>query len=424
VAEGDANDTATQVEPTPLLEPRDGVPPVIETQQALEEYAAALAAGTGPVAVDAERASGFRYGQRAYLVQLRREGAGTGLVDPVAVPDLTPLADALAGTEWVLHAASQDLPCLTELGLHADRVFDTELAGRILGRDRVGLGAMATSELGLSLAKEHSAADWSTRPLPEAWLRYAALDVEILVRLRDVLERELRASGKLAWAEQEFEATRLAPPPAPKIDPWRRVTGVSRLREARRLAIARELWLARDALGRERDISPGRVLPDRAILAAAEAAPRTEQGLGSLPEFRGRGTRARLAYWWKAVERALALPESELPPRRAPHPSGPPNPRSWLPRFPEAAERLRAVRARMRLLADEVGTPQENLLSPDLQRRLAWEPPNPVDDASVEAALLAAGARPWQAGLAAGPLAAALLDPASVPDGPTGTDAP
>lgn len=418
VAERGAGGEAEAPEAVPLLEPRDGVPDVITTPAALSEYAARLAGAPGPVAVDAERASGFRYGQRAYLIQLRREGAGTALIDPVALPGLHSLAQALEGTEWVLHAASQDLPGLAEVGLHPARVFDTELAGRLLGRERVGLGAMVTAELGLALAKEHSAADWSTRPLPPAWLRYAALDVEVLVALRDTLETDLRAAGKWTWAEQEFEAVRLAGPPPARVDPWRRTSGLARVRDARRLAIARELWLARDDLARERDISPGRVLPDRAILAAAEAAPRSSAALGALPEFSGRGTRGRLRYWWRAVERAQGLAESDLPPRRGPSDGAPPNPRSWMPRFPEAAERLRAVRARMRSLAAEVGTPQENVLAPDLQRRLAWEPPSQADADGVAAALATAGARPWQVGLVAQPLAQAITDPGSVPDDP------
>ena len=137
---------------TPLLAPREGVPAVVETPQALRAAAAAIARGTGPVAVDAERASGYRYGQRAYLVQLRREGSGTHLVDPIAVPDLTVLADALEGTEWILHAASQDLPCLREIGLAPSILFDTELAGRLLGHARVGLSSMLEEVLGYSLA--------------------------------------------------------------------------------------------------------------------------------------------------------------------------------------------------------------------------------------------------------------------------------
>lgn len=411
-----ADPALDEPQPVPLTEPRDGIPAVITTAEELAAYAGALRAGTGPVAVDAERASGFRYGQRAYLVQLRREGAGTALIDPVALPDLSPINDALAGVEWVLHAASQDLPGLAEVNLLPHAVFDTELAGRLLGRARVGLAAMVAADLGLALAKEHSAADWSTRPLPSGWLRYAALDVEVLVELRDGLEAELAAAGKLEWARQEFEAVRLAPPTPPRLEPWRRTSGITSVRDARRLAAVRELWTERDSVAQRIDVSPGRVLPDRAIVAAAVALPRTQQALSSLPEFKGRGTQRRIGTWWSAIERALALPDGDLPSRRPPRSDGPPSPRSWPDRFPEAAERLRAVRAQMRHLAARHETPQENLLAPELQRRLAWAPPEEIDAEQVSDQLLGYGARPWQAGLVSVDLAAALADPASVPD--------
>src|SRR5690606_33136405 len=109
----DPESTSEQTSPAPLLsEPRDGIPPVVADEEELARVAAACAAGSGPVAVDAERASGYRYGQRAYLVQLRRAGAGSALVDPVACPDLAALREAVADAETVLHAAHQDLPCL------------------------------------------------------------------------------------------------------------------------------------------------------------------------------------------------------------------------------------------------------------------------------------------------------------------------
>ncbi|MGH8916838.1 MAG: ribonuclease D, partial [Actinomycetes bacterium] len=165
--------------PVPLLRPADGLPAVVADATALRRTAEQFAAGTGPVAVDAERASGFRYSQRAYLVQLRRAGAGTALIDPIPLgSDLAGIAAALTGPEWVLHAANQDLPCLAEVGLHPAKLFDTELAGRLAGLPRVGLGPMVEQLLGLALEKGHGAADWSRRPLPEDWLVYAALDVE------------------------------------------------------------------------------------------------------------------------------------------------------------------------------------------------------------------------------------------------------
>lgn len=394
----------------PLLEPADGVPPVIATAAELEQVVAAFAAGTGPVAVDAERASGYRYGQRTYLVQLRREDAGTALVDPVALPDLSALSDALVGVEWVLHAASQDLPGLAEQGLRPSRVFDTELAARLLGMERVGLAAVVADTLGLGLAKEHSAVDWSTRPLPSEWLRYAALDVEVLVEVRQVLAERLAVSGKAEWARQEFEAVRTAPPPAPRAEPWRRVSGLHAVRDARRLAVVRELFATRDRNARERDISPGRVLPDAAIVAAAQALPRTVGQLVALPAFAGKGTRRRAALWQSAIDRAVALPESELPATRGPASDGPPPARVWADRDPAAARRLAAARALVAGLSQEHTVPVENLLQPDLLRRLCWSPPTPADTAAVGDALTAGGARAWQVELLAERLAQALAE--------------
>jgi ribonuclease D len=237
----DGNGEVSPSAAVPLLEPRGGIPPVTENPDDLAAVVERFAAGNGPVAVDAERASGYRYSQRAYLVQLRRGDAGTALIDPIACPDLSALSDALADAEWVLHAANQDLPCLSGVGMRPTRLFDTELGARIAGYERVGLGTMAEIVLGQQLAKEHSAADWSRRPLPESWLRYAALDVEILVDLRDALEGELTRQGKLTWAEEEFAAILAAEAPPPRTDPWRRTSGIHRLRTRRQLAVVRAL---------------------------------------------------------------------------------------------------------------------------------------------------------------------------------------
>ncbi|GGO92158.1 HRDC domain-containing protein [Wenjunlia tyrosinilytica] len=395
--------------PVPLLDPREGIPPVVASPEALAEVIAAFSAGTGPVAVDAERASGYRYGQRAYLVQLRRDGSGTALVDPIACPDLSGLGAAFADAEWVLHAATQDLPCLGELGMRPAGLFDTELAGRLAGFARVGLGAMVENVLGYSLEKGHSAVDWSTRPLPEPWLRYAALDVELLVDLRDALEEELDRQGKLEWALQEFSAIAAAPPPGPRVDPWRRTSGMHKVRRRRQLAVVRELWTARDQVARERDISPGRVLTDAAIVAAALAPPATTHALVALPGFGNRGSRRQLDVWMAAIDRARALPENRLPQPTAPM-TGPPPPRAWADKDPVAAARLSAARVAVTSLAEELRLPQENLITPDTVRRVCWEPPRTLSLERVGEALAAHGARPWQMELVAPVLLAALTD--------------
>ncbi|MGW0700669.1 HRDC domain-containing protein [Streptomyces sp. NPDC002867] len=394
--------------PIPLLEPRDGIPPVVADEDALAEVIAAFAAGTGPVAVDAERASGYRYGQRAYLVQLRREGAGTALVDPVGCPDLSGLGEALADAEWILHAATQDLPCLREIGMVPTRLFDTELAGRLAGFPRVGLGAMVEGVLGYALEKGHSAVDWSTRPLPEPWLRYAALDVELLVDLRDALEKELERQGKLEWAVQEFAAIAAAPPAPPRKDPWRRTSGMHKVRRRRQMAVVRELWTARDKVAQRRDVSPGKVLGDAAIVEAALALPANLHALTALPGFGHRMGRRQLEQWQAAVDRAKALPDSELPQPGQPV-AGPPPPRAWADKDPAAAARLSAARAAVSALAEELNVPQENLITPDTVRRVCWEPPSPVTPDSVAEMLGSLGARQWQIELAAPLLSAALV---------------
>ncbi|WP_335938791.1 ribonuclease D [Streptomyces sp. PTD5-9] len=381
--------------PIPLLEPREGIPPVVASDDALARVVAAFAAGSGPVAVDAERASGYRYGQRAYLVQLRRAGAGSALIDPVGCPDLSGLGTALGGSEWILHAATQDLPCLREIGMTPTGLFDTELAGRLAGFPRVGLGAMVENVLGFSLEKGHSAVDWSTRPLPEPWLRYAALDVELLIDLRDALEEELDRQGKLEWAREEFDAIASAPPAPPRKDPWRRTSGMHKIRRRRQLAVVRELWTARDQVARRRDISPGKVLSDAAIIEAAMALPPNTHALTALSGFGHRMGRRQLEQWQAAVDRAKALPDSELPqPGQAV--AGPPPPRAWADKDPAAAARLSAARTAVSELAERLHLPQENLITPDTVRRICWEPPrNPSSD-TVEAALTGYGARRWQ----------------------------
>ncbi len=398
-------ETPEKPAPTPLLAPADGLPAVVAGRAALRAVADGFAAGRGPIAVDAERASGFKYSQRAYLVQLRREGAGTALVDPIPLgSDLSDLAPALRGPEWVLHAASQDLACLAEVGLAPARLFDTELAGRLAGLPRVGLGPMVESLLGLGLEKGHGAADWSRRPLPEDWLVYAALDVEVLVALRDVLAGMLAEQGKLEWAHEEFEAVRTAGPPTPRAEPWRRTSGIHRLRKPRQLAAVRALWEARDRLAAERDIAPGRVLPDAAVVDAAGTAPGSAAALGAMPVFRGRSQRRMTAYWWSALAAAAALDSADLPAAATPS-DGPPPVARWADRDPAAAARLTAARAVVAETGAQWQIPAENLLQPDLLRHLCWTPPEAGDVADF---LRRGGARNWQATLLSAALEQAL----------------
>jgi ribonuclease D len=406
---GASSDEAAAPPPVPVLrEPRDGVPEPLTEPDRLRSLAEALGKGSGPVALDAERASGYRYSQRAYLVQLRRAGVGTALIDPIALPDLHTVGDAIDDAEWILHAAAQDLPCLAEVGMRPQRLFDTELAGRLLGFERVALGTMVEQHLGIGLEKGHSAADWSTRPLPYDWLVYAALDVELLIDLRDVLAEQLAAAGKVEWAEQEFEAVRVAAPSPPRAEPWRRTSGIHKLRNRRQLAIARALWVARDRYAGERDVAPGRVLPDSAIVDAARTEPARARDLGALPVFGGPRQRRQLDRWFTAIEAARTLADDELPLTSGGTGDGMPTTSRWRERDPAAAARLAAVREVITALADAHHVLAQNLLASDVVRRLCWEPPSPIIDDTVRARLAELGARPWQIELTGAALVPAL----------------
>ena len=402
--------------PTPLLRPAEGMPELSVTVAQIEAAAELLDRGHGPFAVDAERASGFRYSNRAYLIQIRRAGAGTVLIDPVSHGGdppavLAPVAEVLRDDEWILHSADQDLPCLAEVGMRPSALYDTELAGRLAGFDRVNLATMVERLLGMGLAKGHGAADWSKRPLPPAWLNYAALDVELLIELRAAISQVLTEQGKTGWAAEEFEHLRTyesrTAPAAARPDRWRRTSGIHKVRDRRGLAAVRELWLARDRIAQLRDIAPRRILPDSAIIEAAVADPRSVEDLVALPVFGGRNQRRNAAIWLAALEAAR---ENQHPPEVTESANGPPLPARWSRRKPDAAARLEAVRAALAELSQRVRVPTENLVAPELVRRLCWEWAGPRDGAAdaIDEFLRAGHARAWQRRLVVPVLAAAV----------------
>ncbi len=399
-----------ETEELPLItEPDGGVPTVIDSQRGLARAAEALAAGYGPVAVDAERASGFRYGQRAFLVQVKRAQSGIWLIDPEPFDTLDPIQEALGNSEWILHAATQDLPCLAELGMYPHQLFDTELAARLAGLPRVGLGAVVEHLLGLRLAKEHSAADWSRRPLPAEWLRYAALDVELLMALREKLSALLEAQGKTEWAKQEFDHLRFFEPTSiPRSDRWRKTSGLSKLNSPRKLAVLRELWNARESLAENRDVAPTHLLPDRALVAAADALPRTVPQLTAVPGFQGRAAKREAPRWLRAIQDGVAA--EDLPSRQR-STGAPPPPRTWKDRNPLAFRQFRTARDRLARRAEQLQMMPESLLAPAVLKQICWTPPIVIDPDTVAAALKEYGARPWQVNETSAIITVAMLDP-------------
>jgi len=410
----------------PLLTPSDGVPDVVDTEEKFISALKSLESGTGPFAVDAERASGYKYSARAYLIQIKRSAGGLHLIDPIPFGPghalFSQLNDLLNTDEVILHASTQDLPCLREIGINPKKLFDTELGGRIAGLPRVGLGPLLESLMGVTLAKEHSAVDWSTRPLPNEWLNYAALDVELLVELREKIYELLSGANKWQWAEQEFAAILLTPPAPPRIDPWRRTSGMHKIKKRDQLAIIKNLWTARNEIARSNDVASGKLLNDSAIIEFAIHKPLTKKDAEKA--LRPIGMRARwlenMPTWISAIESALNTPEDQWPPMKSGADTLPPI-KLWRERFPEKYAPLTHARFAVETMAHELSIPAENLISPEIIRRICWAPPTPrattADVKAVSEAMAALGARPWQIEIVAPSLAAALLErePREVP---------
>ena len=367
---------------------------LVESPEALLQAADQLANGLGPVGVDAERASGYTYFSQAYLVQMSRRGAGTFVFDPTLIDDFDPLAQAIDDDEWILHSAIADLDCLQEIGLTPPSLFDTELSARLLGMERVGLGAVVNELLGVELAKAHSASDWSKRPLPHDWLEYAALDVSYLPDLRDAMHDKLVDAEKLDIASQEFEAVLHAPPKEKPLEPWRKISGLGRVKNRVGLSIARELWIARDQFAQSVDTAPGRLLPDSAIIAASLQQPRSMSELAKNKDFKGRASHSELRRWWLAILRGKK--SDDLPSLRTAERSAFPHHRNWERKKPEAHQRLVTARAALEAESERLNIPLENLLKPIMLRELAWAPPEVISDEAVALQLEKLGARPWQ----------------------------
>lgn len=419
--------------------PEGGTPPVITDLDGLRNCIAALSEGTGPIAIDAERASGFRYSSRAYLIQIFRRNGGLHLIDPIAIANtavINELNDVISHSEIVIHASTQDLACLREFGIKPLLLFDTELGARIAGCARVGLGALCESLLGITLAKEHSAVDWSIRPLQQEWLDYAALDVAVLLDLRDKVYELLEQQGKLQWAQQDFDSILKAAPNPPRKDPWRRTSGMHEIKSRYQMAIIRELWIERDKIAAEIDLAPGRLLSDAVIIALAKSQVKSFADIMKLSEAKSRIRndlqRSYVETWLKVFHHASSMPESEWPQLRSKSDALPPV-KIWKVKFPLAYAHVSHAKRRLQMIADECSIPLENLISPELVRKISFDGGSEkfYDISSslvkkVETQLRLNGAREWQIEKCAESLALSLCEtePPAIPESPAESESP
>ncbi|HYC32540.1 MAG TPA: ribonuclease D [Gemmatimonadales bacterium] len=315
----------------------------IETLPELEGLVARL--GTEPLlAVDTEAASFHRYKDRVYLLQISSR-TETAVVDPLAVGTLEPLAALLAdrGVELVFHDADYDLRLLDrEYGLRATSLFDTRIAAQLLNEPGIGLAALLEKHFGVKLDKRFQRADWSARPLSSPMLEYAASDTRYLPALRDILREQLRARGRLGWAEEEFGLLEeIRGGPSDGAEPgWLRLKGAKALRP-RELAVLRELWEWREGVAQRSDRATFRVLNNEPMLLMARQPPADAAGLKGVPGIGGGQIERFGKEILAAVRRGMDLPEGSLPkieraPRRPPDPA-----------VEARLERLKATRNRL-----------------------------------------------------------------------------
>jgi ribonuclease D len=279
--------------------------------------------------------------------------------------------------------------------------------------------------LELQLTKEHSAVDWSIRPLRPEWVTYAALDVDILLDIRNAVEKLLTEQNKLKWAKQDFASIlksyqNYVFSDAPKPDRWRRTSGMHKVRDRLTMAIVRDFWFSRDELAREIDLAPGRVLGDDAIIELATKRP---DNLEAVAKVIGRRTRLEAPpfnRWLNVLNLALKTPLDQQPELRVASQSLPPI-KIWKDRNPLGYARLTHARAALIELSAQIQIPTENLVTPELVRKICWQHP-PASNSEYEDFVVAnldtMGARPWQIELVTPAISAALsqTEPLIIPE--------
>ncbi len=380
---------------------------LIESDEQLKTMCEKLDQDEDFLAIDTERASGFKYFNKAYLIQVSTETSDIYLIDPINLKDLTILQKLFSSKPWILHAATQDLPCLLELGLKPKEIFDTELAARLLSLPKVGLAGLLEDELAITLDKEHSAVNWSIRPLEIDWLNYAALDVEFLHKLMFALKTKLINQQKLTIAQEEFASLCNWKPSESKKDPWRRTSGMHDIKTGLDSCIVKNLWLTRDEIAKAQDIAPGRLLNDSSIIEIALIKPKTEKELSDLKTIKYRSNQQYSSIWFETLQNSLKLDPSSWP-IKVPNSEAIPLPKSWEQKNPEAFNRLKTLKVLLAAKSEEINIPIENLCSPEIVRKWCWLFPTQAKLATQNW-FFAQGARKWQSEILAG-LIESLLD--------------
>ena len=395
----------TSAVPTALI-PRGRVS-YIDTLDSYQQMIERIASLEGPCAIDVERAHGYRYSTRAYLVQIKR-GDEIFLIDPIRLgsrhreADLSALYEAIGHQTWIFHAGQYDLANLRALQMPIRTIFDSEISGRLLGFDKVNLASMVERCCGYHLEKRYSAVNWSVRPLKKSWLDYASLDVDFLIDMRSELLTQLEQSHRLEWAYQEFEwiVEKTSRPPRIDEESWRKLSGLHQLKSRRALAFAKGLWESRDRLALRLNKNPSRILSDHAIvdlaIGAADNPSSFSDLLEQIPAFSAPLARRYRQRWLSDLRRLDTLPSYRWPQRHRPRVPIPKSVRSWKQVNPQAALHWEKICPAIDELACDLGIERSLLISPAAFKDFVWNFDRLNDRTSQEEHLQRLDVRPWQ----------------------------
>jgi ribonuclease D len=295
---------------------------VVDTPEALAQTCARVARAER-IGLDTEFHTEKSYTPHLMVVQLLFED-GVAIVDPLALPDLRPLIDALAGSRVVGHALGSDLRILSDsFEKLPGSAYDTQVAAAFVGYGlSISLLDLVRDLAGVTLRKSQTVSDWSTRPFTPKQVDYLVDDVRYLFELEDELRKKLAARGREIWADEEMAGlvdVRSYRPDARRL--YLRISGNARMNR-RELGILNELAALRDRAARERNIPVKYILPDDVMVGLVQLRPKSVEELGELRRI-DNGTRRHLGERIvEAIRRGEMLPEDELPPR-APKPLGP-----------------------------------------------------------------------------------------------------
>jgi len=351
-----------------MMEHPDQPPVMVDQMKDLLKLAQILAKQP-QVAIDTESNSLFAYQEQVCLIQISIPN-NDYMVDPIAIPDLSPLAPIFANPaiEKIFHAAEYDLICLKrDYGYTINHVFDTMQAARILGRVNVGLGSMLEAEFGLVIEKKYQRANWGERPIPPAMLAYAREDSHYLIDLRNRLQAELIEKNLDKLAEEDFHRVTLVDAGATELEPpaWWRLGGSQAL-TVQQAGVLQALLDYRDQQARRADLPHFKILSNDTLVKIAEELPSTWEALADVPGLSSRQRDRHAAGLLGAVRYGLVTP----PPAR------PVNHR----RSDAVLERLEHLRDWRKETARLLGVESDVVLPRDVMEAIADHGPRSLQD--------------------------------------------